>query len=99
MTACEGAIGSDPAGDFGIECLDMPIDLFEPLPALALEESHREVLLPIPERGPITHQAVAGIDKFSHLGLLRASSRSDRRLQGGGHAGQQPERSAGHVPG
>ena len=63
IAACECGIGSDQAGDFSIERLDMPVDLFKSLLALALEDGDREVLLSILERGPITHQAVAGIDE------------------------------------
>jgi hypothetical protein len=58
----------------------MPIDLFEPLPALALEEGDGEIFLAILERGAITHQTVTGIDEFDHLGLLWVCSRSDERL-------------------
>jgi hypothetical protein len=89
VPAGEHGIGGDQAGDLGVERLDMPVDLFEPLAALALEEGDAEVLLAVQTRGPITHQAVAGIDAFSHLGLLRASGGPDRRPEGGGHAGQQ----------
>lgn len=82
-------IGGDQVGDFGIECLDMPVDLFEPLAALALEEGDSEVLAPVLERRAITHQTVTRVDQLGHLGLLCASGRPDRWLQGGGHAGQQ----------
>ena len=89
MPAGERGIGGDQVGDLGIERLDMPIDLLEPLPALALEEGDGEVLLAILERGAIAHEAVSGIDELRYLRLLCASSGSDRRLQGGRHTGQQ----------
>lgn len=82
-------IGGDQVGDPGVERFDMPIDLVKPLPTRALEQSDGEVFLAVLERGPIPHQTVAGIDQFGELHLLGALHRSDRRLQGGSHAGQQ----------
>ena len=42
------------------------------------------------ERGAIAYQAVAGVDEFGELVLLRASRGSDRRLQRDRHPGEQP---------
>lgn len=57
MAAGERGIGGDQVGDFGIERLNMPVDLVKSLPTLALEEGDGEVLLAILERGAIAHQA------------------------------------------
>jgi hypothetical protein len=56
MPAGESGIGGDQVGDFGIERLDMPVDLVKSLPTLALEEGDGEVLLAILS-GAIAHQA------------------------------------------
>ena len=89
VAAGERSIGGDQAGDLGVERVDMPVDLFEPLPALALEEGDGEVLLAILEGSAIAHEAVTGIAEFRHLSLLFVSGWSGRWLQRGGHPGQQ----------
>jgi len=68
----ECCIGSDKSGDLGVERFDTSVDLFKPLPTLALEQSDGEVFLAVLERRAITHQPVAGIDELCHLNLLRA---------------------------
>ena len=89
LTPSEFSFGCNQAGDLGIERVDMALDLFEPLFALALQDSDGEVFLAVLERGSVTHQAVTGIDEFGQLGLLGTLCRSDRGLQGGSHARQQ----------
>lgn len=89
VPAGECCVGGDEFGDLGIERFDMPTDLLKPLPTLALEQGDGEVFLAVLERGPVTHQAIAGIDKLGHLDLLRGSCAPDLRLQGGSHPGQQ----------
>lgn len=68
----------------------MACDLFEPLAALALEQRDGEVLFAVLERGAITHQAIAGVDEFGQLVLLRVAGGPDRRLQRSRHPGEQP---------
>ena len=77
MPAGKCGIRSDKTGDLAVEGLDVPIDLLNPLPTLALEKGNSEVLFPVFERGAITDQAIAGIDKFGHLRLLPASGGPD----------------------
>lgn len=89
VPAGECGVGSDKGGDLGIERLDMSVDLFRPLPTLALEQGDGEVFLAVLERSAIPHQPVASIDELCHLSLLHAACGPDRRLQGGGHARQQ----------
>ena len=89
MSTGECGIGSDQSGDLGVKRFDMSVDLVKPLPALALEQNDGEVFLAVVECRTITHQPVAGIDDLCHLNLRHAAGRPDRRLQGGGHAGQQ----------
>ncbi len=89
MPPSECSIGCDQAGDLSIKCVDMALDLFEALFALALQDGDGEVLFAALERGAVAHQAVPGIDEFGQLGLLGTLCRSDRGLQGGSHARQQ----------
>ena len=68
MPTPECGIGSAKSGDLGIERLDMPVDLFKRLPALALEQSDGGVLLAVLERRAIAYQTAAGI-ALCHLNL------------------------------
>lgn len=77
MSAGQCSIGGDQAGDLGVERFDMPIDLVQPLPSLTFEQSDDEDFLAVLERGPITHQPVAGIDQLGELRLLGALRGSD----------------------
>jgi hypothetical protein len=70
VPAREYGIGRDQAGDLGIERVDMALDLFEALFALAFQDRDGEVLFAVLERGAITHEAITGIDKLGKLGLL-----------------------------
>ena len=88
VSARQCCIGCNDAGDFGIQHLKMSFDLLEALPALPFEQWDCEVLFPIFECGAVPNKTVACINEFSQLGLLRTSCRPDRRLQGGGHAGE-----------
>lgn len=76
-------VGGDDGRDLGVERVDVAGDLFEALAALALEQRGGEVLAPVLECGAIADQAVAGIDEFGQLVLLRASLRdvSDPKVQ------------------
>ncbi len=78
--------------DLGVERGHVARDLLEALAASTLEhgDGDGEVLFAVLERGAISHQAVGCVDEFGQLVLLRAASRSNRRLQRDRHAGEQP---------
>lgn len=95
MTAGECGIGIDQVGDLSIERVNMAIDLIEALPALALEEGDRGVLLAVFERRTVSHQAVAGIDESAiwaccglRAGLTGGCLIGDQRLMTLGSVGE-----------
>jgi hypothetical protein len=61
----ECIIGSDDAGDLGIERFDMASDLFEALGTVTFEQRDGEVLVPVLQCGAIPHQTVASVDEFA----------------------------------
>src|SRR3984957_21279814 len=55
----EALVGFDNLEDCGFDCCDLPIDLFEALSILTLQQRERQSFSAVPSGGAILHQGLA----------------------------------------
>ena len=80
--------GFDNPEDRRFDCHDLPIDLFEPLSVLALQERERQVFSAVPGCGAVLHESLAGDVELPEFEQGFASARSRLELQHRPHASE-----------